>query len=175
MAPRSSVTLASGASQTVQLTASGFDFLLATDYLLGVRAQSQTQSYVQDEDTLAVAISPAEGVVVEWQPVSQTVTGSTVAAFTVVVSNTGNVQTTFMLTGSGTSGASVDLPLGSVIIPAHTAATLLVVANATGNGTYTLTVSADSGGAQGSDTATLVVEGVVPPVVEIYLPIIVRP
>ncbi|NUM43153.1 MAG: hypothetical protein HUU38_00490 [Anaerolineales bacterium] len=170
-----SVTLAPGASQTVQLTASGFDFLLATDYLLGVHAQSQTQSYVQDEDTLAVAISPAEGVVVAWQPASQTVSGSTVAVFTVVVSNTGNVQTIFTLTGSGSSGASVDLPLGSVIIPAHATATLLVVANAPGNGTYTLTVSADSGGAQGSDTATLVVEGVVPPVVEIYLPLVAKP
>ena len=169
-----SVTLAPGASQTVQLTASGFDFFIATDYLLGVHAQSQTQSYVQDEDTLTVAILPAEGVVVAWQPASQTVNGLTVASFTVVVSNTGNVQTTFTLTGSGTSGAGVDLPLGSVSIPAHAAATLLVAADAPGNGTYTLTLSANSGGVQASDTATLIVEGVEGTVYPLYLPLIFK-
>jgi uncharacterized membrane protein len=169
-----SVTLAPGASQTVQLTASGFDFFLATDYLLGVHAQSQTQSYVQDEDTLAVAISPAEGVVVAWQPASQTVTGSTVAAFTVVVSNTGNVQTTFTLTGSGTSGASVALLVEAVTLPPQSAGTFLVGVTTPGNGTYTLTLSADSGMAQSSASAMLVVEGVEPPTVKVYLPLVAK-
>lgn len=43
-----SVSLAPGASQTIQLTASGFGWL-ASDYVLGVHAQSQTQNEIQDE------------------------------------------------------------------------------------------------------------------------------
>ncbi len=169
----SSVTLAPGASQTVQLTASGFDAFLATDYLLGVHAQSQTQSFVQDEDTQTVSIVLVEGVEVNWQPNEQTVQGTTQATFTLIVTNTGNSQTTFDLLTSAPSGVNVEV-LASLTIPAFGSATMAVVVNVPGNGTYPITLTAESGNSQASDTATLIVDGIVPPAVYIYLPIVTK-
>ena len=169
-----SVTLAPGASQTVQLTASGFDFFLATEYLLGVHARSQTQGYIQDEDTMAVAISTVEGVVVDLQPTSQTINGTTVAYYTLVVTNTGNVLTTFQLSGSASPSAVVEFPVTVLPVPPRSAAVFLVAVDAPGNGTYQITILADSGGVQGSDTATLIVEGVQTPTIQIYLPVILK-
>ena len=167
------VSLAPGASQTVQLTASGFGWL-ATDYLLGVHAQSQTQSYVQDEDVLTVSVIPSEGVVVDWQPNEQTVNGTTQATFTLILTNTGNIQTTFNLLVSAPAGVDVQLPSSAMLIPAFGTVVMVVEITAPGNGTYPITVTATSIGAQGSDTATLIVEGVQPPAHQIYLPVVAR-
>ncbi|GAB4581713.1 MAG: hypothetical protein Fur0022_44630 [Anaerolineales bacterium] len=168
---QTSVSLPPGASQTVQLTTSGFGWL-ATDYLLGVHAQSQTQSYVQDEDALTVSIIPVEGVAVDWQPNEQTINGVTQATFTLIVTNTGNIQTTYNLSSSAPSRVDVQLPSNSVVIPAFSSAVMVVVVIAPGNGTFPITVTATSVDAQGSDTATLIVEGIIPPQFNLYLPIL---
>jgi hypothetical protein len=167
-----SVTLAPGASQTVQLTASGFGAFLATDYLLGIHAQSQAQSSIQDEDMLMVAILPVEGATVDLQPSEQTINGTVLGVFTLVVTNTGNVETTFDLGRSAPSGVIVKMSAYSLTLPPFASAVMMVAVNVPGNGAYPFTVTATSGAAQGSDTATLVVEGVIPPQVKLYLPMI---
>ena len=164
-----SVTLNPGASQTVQMSISGFGFALAQDYLIGVHAQSQTQGGIEDEDTTTLSITEQQGVEVVWQPASQSISGTTLAAFTLIVTNTGNVNATFQFEVSSSAGVDIQLPLTALSIPPRSAALLLVSVDVPGNGTYLLTGTADSGVVQGSDTATLTVGGVTS---SIYIPIV---
>jgi hypothetical protein len=89
------------------------------------------------------------------------------------VTNTGNSQTTFDFLISAPLGVNVEVP-ASLTIPAFGSATMAVVVNVPANGTYPLTLTAASENAQASDTATLIVDGIVPPAVYIYLPIVTR-
>ncbi|MCB9134944.1 MAG: hypothetical protein H6636_05935 [Anaerolineales bacterium] len=167
-----SVSLAPGASQTVQLTVSGISWL-ATDYLLGVHAQSQTESYVQDQDTLIVSLLAVEGVSVALQPDVQTVNGTTQASFTLVITNTGNTETTFTLSASVPAGVTIQFPVTSLPLPAFGTATMLIGVTAPGNGTFHFTVTATGTNVQDSDTATLAVEGVESSTF-LYLPLVYR-
>jgi hypothetical protein len=163
--------LAPGGSQTAQMTISGFDLALPQEYLLGVHARSQTLAHIQAQDTTTVTVGAAQGVQVDWQPNSLVVNGSTQAALTLVVTNTGNAHTTFQLAASA-PGAQAQLPVLALPIPAHSTAALAVDVTAPGNGTYTITATANSGAAQDSASAALTVQGVLGR--RLYLPIIIR-
>jgi len=171
-----SVTLAAGDSQTVQLTADGYEFSLNGEITLGILAQSQTQSAIQNEDFRLITVITEADVEIGWEPGEITVEGITDAGFSLVIANTGNDQSTFAITINGTPGLDIQIPVNSLLLPPGSTAKLLVKVMAPGGGSYELTAIAANGTAQDSATATLNVEGVEPPKsgFTLYIPIITR-
>ncbi|MCZ7666663.1 MAG: hypothetical protein M5U34_05230 [Chloroflexi bacterium] len=51
------MTLAAGASQTVQLSVDGLDSVLPQTYLVNVAATSQTDTRIADDDTTSVDVT----------------------------------------------------------------------------------------------------------------------
>ncbi|GIK54769.1 MAG: hypothetical protein HND44_04885 [Chloroflexi bacterium] len=172
------VTLSPGQVQTIALTADDMEPLLPGTVDLVVAAQSQTESAIISQDTRPVTILPYEAVMVELTPTSQTVpTGTLTASFTLIVTNTGNVVTTYSFQSS-VPGASSQVELPDLPLPAHSTASLLLTVTATGGGTYVVTGTAVSANnTSASDTATLIIPGAPPPPdnLTIYLPIIRKP
>jgi uncharacterized membrane protein len=173
------VTLNPGQAQTIALTADDMEPLLPGTVDLVVAAQSQTESAIISQDTRPVTILPYEAVTVELTPASQTVpSGTLTASFTLIVTNTGNVVTTYSFQSS-VPGASSQVELPDLPLPAHSTASLLLTVTATGGGTYVVTGTAVSANnTTASDTATLIIPGEPPPPPDnlvIYLPIVVRP
>jgi uncharacterized membrane protein len=169
------VSLEPGQSQIVQVTAGALAHALPGDLTLGVLAESQSQDYVRDEDAWAVTITEYQAVEVAWLPEAQTVSGTLSASFMLIVTNTGNVNTTYAISVLSTPEAAAQLAVTSLPIPPRTAATLPVVVEAPGGGVYTLEGRAVFGDVQASDTATLTVIGEEqPPYQLIYLPVILR-
>ncbi len=178
---QNTVTLNPGQSQTVQLTATGLEHLLPQVYDVVASAQSQANTAVLAQDVTSVAVNAYQAVDLLWLPVSQTVTDTLTASFTLVVTNDGNVDTTYNFTVEVPGGSAV-LELPAVYLPAHAQATLRVDVGVPGGGTYLVTgtaVSAD-GSASASAVATLIVIGEPPPPpppdnLVLYLPIVLRP
>jgi hypothetical protein len=143
---------------------------------LGILAQSQMQVAIQDEDFRPVTIDIETDVDITWEPNEITVDGITEAAFSLVVTNTGNALSTFALTVVGDSGLAFELPIKSLLLPPGSTAKILVAVTAPGGGSYELRATATSGPAQDSATAMLNVEGIDPPVdgLIIYLPVVVK-
>ncbi|MBX3059649.1 MAG: VCBS repeat-containing protein [Anaerolineae bacterium] len=172
------VTLSPGQAQTIALTADGMETLLPGVVDLVVAAQSQTESAIISQDTRPVTLLPYEAVAVELTPTSQTVpSGTLTASFTLIVTNTGSVVTTYSLQSS-VPGASSQVELPDLPLPAHSTAHLLLTVTATGGGTYVVTGTAVSANnTTASDTATLIIPGAPPPPdnLVVYLPIIVKP
>ncbi len=173
------VTLSPGQAQSVALTADDMETLLPGTVDLVVAAQSQTESAIISQDTRPVTLLPYEAVSVELTPTSQTVpSGTLTAAFTLIVTNTGNVVTTYSFQSS-VPGASSQVELPDLPLPAHSTAHLLLTVTATGGGTYVVTGTAVSANnTTASDTATLIIPGGPPPPPDnlvLYLPIIVKP
>ncbi len=168
------ITLAPGQSQTVQVTAGPLIHALPGDLTLGVLAESQSQSYIRDEDTTAVTITEYQAVEAAWLPDAQTVTGTLSAFFTLIVTNTGNVNTTYLFAVSSDPAVETQLAVVSLPIPPHSAIPLLVKVTAPEPGTYLLTGTAESGDIQASDTATLIVINDEPPEYKLYLPLVLK-
>lgn len=142
---------------------------------LGVAAQSQAQSAIGDEDTFAVEIASVEGVAVALLPAAQTVSGTLEAAFTLVVTNTGNAGASFQFVAGFTPGGAAWLDVGRLPIPPRAAMRQLVAVQVSGGGTYQVEASASSGGAQAGDTASLEVLYAQPgPQFRRFLPIILK-
>ncbi|MBP6471172.1 MAG: VCBS repeat-containing protein [Chloroflexi bacterium] len=154
----SAVTLAPGASQTVQLTADNLDTLLPQTYLVNVTAVLRSDARITGDDTTTVTVTGFEGVAVQWEPASQTVTETLTAQFTLVVTNTGNVSAGFDV-ATAVPNASATGSSGRIVLPPGSAARLPVTVRVTGPGTYTLTGTADSPTSAATDSAqaTLVV------------------
>lgn len=171
-----SVTLNPGATQTVQMTINGFDFALERDYPVGVHAQSQTQSNIENEDTAMLAVTALENIDIQLLPTSQSISGTGQVAFTMIVTNTGNVSITPNLSVDASPYAAVDITAGKLTIPPQASVFMVVRIDAPGNGTYTLTATANGITAQASDTATIVVDGLESAVttMKIYLPLVVK-
>jgi hypothetical protein len=170
-----SVTLDPGASQTAQMTASGMDLALPGNVIVGAVAQSTAESYVRDEDTETLTITAYKAVEVTLLPPVQAVSGTLSATFTLVVTNTGNVNTDVTFSGSANPTASVGLEIAALSVPAHSAVLQQVTVQSSAGGTYLITGQASGGTAQGSDTATLIVEYEgTPPTADIYLPFVAR-
>ncbi|MCP4356795.1 MAG: hypothetical protein GY796_02100, partial [Chloroflexi bacterium] len=151
-----SVTLSPGASQTVQLTADNMGFLLPQTLPLVVAAQSQTESLIVAQDELDVTMELFTAVQVNWRPVTQTVTDTLQTQLTLIISNTGNIFTTYDLS-SNAPGATSAVELLQVDIPAHMGATLLVDVTAAGYGVVSVTGTAvsEDGSTTDNDLATI--------------------
>ncbi|NJN54637.1 MAG: hypothetical protein HC804_07690 [Anaerolineae bacterium] len=172
------VTLSPGQAQTIALTADDMEPLLPGTVDLVVAAQSQVASAIISQDTRPVTLLPYEAVAVELTPTSQTVpTGTLTASFTLIVTNTGNVVTTYNFQSS-VPGATSQVELPDLPLPAHSTASLLLTVTAPGGGTYLVTGTAVSpNNTTANATATLIIHGAPPPPnnLVVYLPIIVKP
>ena len=153
---------------------SGFDFALPGDYLAGLYAQSQTQSTIKNADTALLAVTEQEGIDLQWLPATQVITGTSQVAFTLMITNTGNVNTTFDLSMSASPGAAVEIANSQILIPPQAMVLVMVWVDVSRNGVYALTATAESGTVQASDTATLTVSSLEPEMLEIYLPLIIN-
>jgi archaellum component FlaG (FlaF/FlaG flagellin family) len=168
-----SVSLNAGQAQTVQLSAGPLDLSLPQVHLLGVLAQSQADPLVRSQDTAEVSISTVQAAQLAWQPASQTVSGALSAAFTLVISNTGNVNTTFSLSGSASPSADVLPQFDRVEIPARSTAHLAVDVLVPRGGVYQLSAAVQGGAAQASANAQLtVIYTAEPP--KMFLPLVLQ-
>ena len=148
------ITLASGASQTVQLTAADLRFLLPGTQTFAVMAQSQAESQIRAEDRASFSVASFEAVAVAWLPESRTVTNTLTASLTFVISNTGNMLTEFMLDFSGV-GVTAVADTTPIPIPPRGAAIFPVQVMVSAPGSYQLLGAATGAASSGSATATL--------------------
>jgi len=155
----SSVSLAAGQAQTVQMSSADMDFALAQTYQFEVMAQSQNDSHIRNSDTAEIIFDSFEAVTLTWVPVEQTVTDSYNATFMLYVTNKGNVSTVYDLSLLA-PGLQVEADMSSLYLLPHTTAGILVGVTAVQNGTYTLTGQADANGGTASATeiATLTID-----------------
>jgi uncharacterized membrane protein len=172
------VTLSPGQAQTVALTADNMEPLLPGTVDLVVAAQSQTESTIISQDTRPVNLLPYEAVAVVLTPTSQTVTTDTLtASFTLIVTNTGNALTVYTF-NSSVPGATSQVSLPDMLLPAHSTARLQLTVTAPSAGTYLVTGTAISlNNTTGSATATLIIPGEPPPPdnLTLYLPFVTKP
>ncbi|MCO5205509.1 MAG: hypothetical protein M9928_10785 [Anaerolineae bacterium] len=153
----SSVSLAPGATQQVNVTTDPVPYALPQAYELTVLATSQTDGSVQDIARETVIFTAEPGVDVEWLVPSKTIPFPAPVTFVLVVTNTGNIATEYDL--SATFGALVAaLPQPSVTIPAGFAGALSFVVTPPSDGTFPFDATADDGTVSDTDSATLVVE-----------------
>jgi uncharacterized membrane protein len=168
-----SVSLEPGEAQTVQLTANNLDFLLPKPYRVVVAAESQADDRIVDQAEATVSLTAYEAVQAAWHPVEQTVDGVLSASFTLVITNTGNLNTEFQITGSVTAGGKVSFGTLALEIPARGTAALPALVEVPQGGVYQVSATAQSGQAQDSAAATLtVIFASEPP--KLYLPVIMR-
>ncbi|MCB0199864.1 MAG: hypothetical protein KDI03_07315, partial [Anaerolineae bacterium] len=153
----SSVSLNPGQSQVVALSSGPLPFVHAGASNFTVTAVSTGNNAIRGEDDATVTFDSYEAVSAAWQPVSQTVS-SLSATFTLLVTNTGNIATTYAFDVSG-AGLTATPQLDAYSIPAHSSVAVLVTLKASGVGTYPFTGTATSGTRSASDSAdgTLVV------------------
>jgi len=167
------VALNPGQSTVVNLNASGFGFALPATYPLGVAAVSQGDARVLAEATASLTFDSFEAVELSWNPISQTVSGST-AGLVLVLTNTANVSTRYALT-LGAPGLSGGLAQVVVDLPAHATVLLPLFVEAGAPGTYAIEAQADSttSAAGGSATASVTFNFEAPaPQMRVYLPFV---
>jgi hypothetical protein len=154
-----SVSLGAGASQVVQLSAGPLPFALPGATLLGATARSTGDSAIAGEDTTTVTFGGEEAVEVGWQPVSQTISQTLQATYMLLITNTGNVETTYAFDVSAPNLQVVSQELEQLSIPPHMTAANLVTLRASQAGTFPFSGQADSTSGPATDTAgaTLVV------------------
>jgi uncharacterized membrane protein len=152
------VSLAPGASTTVQLTADDLEFALPQTYPFLVTAVSQANAAIHNQDTAEVTFTSYEAVEVAWQPASQTMSNTLTADFVFVVTNTGNLPMTYTFSVEG-DGLSAQLGLTEMLIPAHLSVAIPVSVQANGGGVYLIegTAASTTGNASASATATLTI------------------
>ncbi|MCA9973109.1 MAG: PKD domain-containing protein, partial [Anaerolineales bacterium] len=163
-----SVSLNPGQSQTVQLTASGFGGALPEPVSVVAAARSQADPGIVGQDVTTLSFNAVEAVMMAWRPVTQTVVNELTAQFALVITNTGNVNTEYRINTS-VPGASSQVALRRIPIPAQQSAVLLVDVEVPAGGTYVLgaTAVSASGNASASAAATLIVlAGNQPPAVD---------
>lgn len=151
------VALNAGQSATVQLTAEGLDLMLPATYPFGVGAVSQNNALIRNEAAAEVTFESLEAVAVGWVPAGQTVMDTLTAEFMMVITNSGNVATTYDLGLNLPAGVAAQMGIEQLWLPAHVAAHVLVSVEAEGPGVYLIEGTADSttSAANGSSTATL--------------------
>src|SRR5690606_20616727 len=88
--PATSVSLAAGASQTVQLSAADLSFLMPGNRTFAVMAQSQADGRIRAQDTATFDVAHFSDVRVAWEPDARTVQDALTTSLTLVVTNTGN-------------------------------------------------------------------------------------
>jgi uncharacterized membrane protein len=118
------VTLGPGVSQTVQMTSSTPAMLPPQSYPVVVAATSQADDRIRSQDETTVTITAYEGIEAAWLPATLTVSGTLEAAFTLVVTNTGNIDSDVTLSASATPKADVRLATKNLALPPGAAAYL---------------------------------------------------
>ncbi|MFQ5436140.1 MAG: hypothetical protein ACE5FD_14810, partial [Anaerolineae bacterium] len=166
---QNSVTLNPGQSQTVQLSVSGLDFALPQKVLVMAAAQSQTDAAIYDETSTDLTFNGLEGVSVSWQPGEQTASNGAAAVFLLVITNTGNVNTTYDLNLTVPGGVA-QAGLSQIVLPAQTTAIIPVTVVVPQGGDYNVTATVDSttSAVSGTDTAVLHAG------LKVYLPVILN-
>ena len=152
------VSLAPGASATVQLTSAPLDFVTPQSYPLSVVACAQSTPQVCNATTATVSFTEFAGVDVHLWPAAQTVSATLPAQYLMVVTNTGNIGTHYTLAATSIPPLDVlALDLADLYIPPHMTAQVLLTARTAQPGTYTLAVQADQGTFAATATAQLTV------------------
>jgi uncharacterized membrane protein len=163
------VSLAPGQQQTVQLSGGPVPYALVQPYNFDVTATSQTNPAIQDSASANVNFNGEEGVAVAVQPATQSITNTLQTAYTLLITNTGNVDTHFTLRPtSNPNGIDLTPEVGDLEIPAHMTAGILLTALGHAAGDYTVSVkaTADDGGASSSGSADLnIAQSALPPTV----------
>jgi uncharacterized membrane protein len=150
------VTLNPGQSQTVQMSAGPMPLVLPQEYLFWVTATSQTNAQISNKAEAAITFAGYEGVELAWLPASQTVTNTLSATFLMVITNTGNVATTYDLALQLPGLASL-FGTAEITLPAGATAVFPVAVWAGAAGTYAVTAVAQSDTAGASAQAELIV------------------
>ena len=165
------VTLDPGGEETIHLTADNLDFLLPQSYPVVIAAVSRADSRIADQAETAFSLNSYEAVEVAWRPEEQIINGSLSAAFSLVITNTGNLNTTFSISGGITPGGEASFETLSLDLPAHSTAVLLASVEVQRGGVYEVNATVEGGQAQDAATARLVVNfaGDSP---SLYLPLI---
>jgi uncharacterized membrane protein len=169
-----SVNLAAGASQTVQLRLGDLGPLAPARYLLGVTARSQAQAAIRSQATTDVDVNAYDDLAVRWETDSQTVASGERARFLLIIEQRGNAEGDYRIAVNG-NGAAIELPRRELLLAPGGSAQIPMTAGATQAGSYALVATVEQpGGASGSDTATLVVEGSAATPGTIFLPLLLR-
>jgi uncharacterized membrane protein len=169
-----SLTLNPGESGTVQITVEGFTAFLAGDTFIGLHAQSRTQDHIQDEFAQVVTITEVEGVEVTWIPATKTIKDTLSTGFTVLITNTGNVISEYILDASSSPTEEITLLTDEITLPPNGTVYLFVQVTVPSGGEYELSLTATNANTTGSGTASLTVE-LSEPVKDtypIYLPLV---
>jgi uncharacterized membrane protein len=167
----SSLSLVAGQSQTVQLTAGPLAFALPQEYILGILAQSQADADIRNQDIAMISILEKQAVEVAWLPESQTVNGLLSASFSLVITNTGNLNTAYQISGGVSPQGVARLQAGYLELPARSIAVLMVDVEVPRGGVYQIDATAQGGLAQETASAGLtVIYESEPP--KLFLPVI---
>jgi uncharacterized membrane protein len=150
-----SVSLAAGASSTVQLNLGPLEFAIPADYTFSVNARSQTNPQVFGSDAAAVTILPYQGVAVEILPASQVLTDTSQALYGAVITNTGNVDAYFTIAAVSDPALMLTLAETRLYIPARMAVDIPLDVAASAPGEYTITVQASAAEVSASASAGL--------------------
>ncbi|HNS01571.1 MAG TPA: transglutaminase domain-containing protein [Anaerolineae bacterium] len=147
------VSLGAGASQVVQLNAGPLPFALPGATLLTASAQSNGDSAIAGEDTTAVTFGGQEAVEVGWQPVSQTISQTLEATYMLLITNTGNIETTYVFDVTAPDLQVVSQQLAQLSIPPHMTAANLVTLRASQAGVFPFDGQASSDSSPATDSA----------------------
>ncbi len=152
------VALNAGQSTTVQLTADDLDFMLPGAYQFSVSAESQNNALIKNQAIADVTFESYEAVAVDLIPVSQTVTDTLSASYIMVVSNTGNVNTTYDLGLNLPISLTGQLATNQLPLPAHVVGSVVLTVQAAGVGTYLFDGTADSTTSAATDSGNATLE-----------------
>ncbi|TET52807.1 MAG: PKD domain-containing protein [Anaerolineales bacterium] len=164
----SEVTLQAGDSAVVQLTAGPLPSAPLERDSFTVVARSQGDSGVLDYDTAEVTFEGVGSAEMMLLPQEQTVEDTLQATFVVMISNTGNADDVYVLSGSAVPALELEFEPISVYLERDAVTSVVLTATAATEGDYTITARATSAssGAVYSDTSLLTVITNRPPEVE---------
>ena len=168
------VNLAAGQSQIVQLTAGPAPYALPQDYSLGLLAQSQAEASIYAQAVTQVTILEKHALEIAWSPAAQTVNGVLSVSYSLVITNTGNVNTIFELTGSVTPAGEVQFEFPELELPARSTAAVLATVDVFSAGVYQVNVVVIGEPAEASASAelTVIYDGLLPS--GLYMPFMLR-
>jgi uncharacterized membrane protein len=140
-----SVTLAPGASQTVQLQVTASTEAQAGAMLLGALAQAQSDATVRDEDSIEAQIEIVRAAAAMWQPTSLNILTSTIGLANLSIENVGNIDTTFDVSLNAIAHVTTTLPYTQVTLPPNGQVALPLHVTSDLTGTYQLIATVTGG------------------------------
>ena len=148
-----SVTLAAGAQQSIPITLGAMNFTVVGSYPLEVQVVSQTNPAVQAVTSATVTLASGKSVTASIAPATAMVLSAPGAATLLFnATNTGNVNDTYTVAVTGTTGpvtatlGNSALSMSPVLIPALGSSHFPIAASlaSTGSGTVTVTITSNS-------------------------------